>query len=142
MPYLAVTIRIPEPLAIQCRELAQKLGWQQADMVRALICVGGTFAFLTAKSPDRQQAAEKLLGGLKLPELSRSYSMNPWSRNYASRLPGRKSTFLSMSLPKSLCDLVGAYADLKEASRNEAYYKLLHQGLLAYLKAQTSLLET
>ncbi len=59
MPYLAVTIRIPEPLAIQCRELAQKLGWQQADLVRALICVGGTFAFLTAKAPDRQEAGRE-----------------------------------------------------------------------------------
>ncbi len=141
MPYLRVTIRIPEPLAIQCREIAQKLGWQQADLVRALICVGGTVAFLTAKAPERQEAAEKLLGGLKLPELSPSYSMNPWSRNYASPLPGRKSTFLSMSLPKSLCDLVGTYADMKEASRNQAYYKLLQQGLLVYLKASTSLLE-
>jgi hypothetical protein len=29
-----------------------------------------------------------------------------------------------------------------KASRNEAYYKLLQQGLLIYLKAQASILET
>jgi len=141
LPYLVVTVRVPSQVAIKCKDLAQNFGWQLADFLRTLICVGTVFVFLTAGSPDRQEAATKLLGGLKLVKLSRSFSLRPSERPYAFRIRGRKSTLLTLSLPQSVCDLVAIYADRMKASRNEAYYKFLQQGLLIYLKAQTSLLE-
>lgn len=63
-------------------------------------------------------------------------------RPYAVKILGRESTLLTLSVPESLCALVATYAGLCEASRNQAYYKFLQQGLLIYLRAQTSLGES
>ncbi len=142
MPYLRVTIRLPKAVVGQCENLAKEFDWQLADLLRTLICIGATFVFLAAKSPERHESAEKLLGGLELVRLSRSFSLRLSKRDYAFRVRGRQSALLSVSLPKSVCDLVGIYADLKKGSRNQAYHKLLLQGLIAYFKAQASLLET
>ncbi len=141
VPYLRVTIRLPKAVVGQCEHLAMEFGWELADLLRTLICIGATFVFLTAKSPERHESAEKLLGGLEIVTLSRSFSLRLTKRNYAFRLWGHQSTLLSVSLPKSVCDLVGVYADLKKASRNQTYHKLLLQGLIAYFRAQASLLE-
>ncbi len=141
VPYLRVTIRLPEAIVAQCANLAREFGWELADLLRTLICIGATFVFLAAKSPELHESAEKLLGGLELVKLSRSFSPRLSKREYAFRLRGRQSTLLSVSLPKSVSDLVGVYADLEKGSRNQTYHKLLLQGLIAYFKAQSSLLE-
>ncbi len=141
LPYLVVTVRVPNQAAIQLRDVAQNFGWQLADLLRTLICIGAVFFLLSTESPDRQEAVSRLLGGLKLPKLSRSFSLRISERPYAFRTPGRKSTLITLSLPQSVCDLVAIYAGLMKASRNEAYYKFLMQGLLVYLKAQTSILK-
>ncbi len=141
VPYLRVTIRLPKAVVALCKNLAMEFGWELADLLRTLICIGAKFVFLAAKGSEHQEAAEKLLGGLELVTISRSFSLGPGKRDYALRLRGRKSLLMSVSLPKSVCDLVGVYADLEKGSRNETYHKLLHQGLIAYFKAQASLLE-
>ena len=141
MPYLAVTVRVSKQIAIQCKEITQKFGWQLADLLRTLICIGAVFAFLEHKSLEREKAASTLLGGLKLARPSGGLSRQFSERPYAFRIQGRKSTLLTLSLPESLCDLIALYANQMEASRNETYYKFLQHGLLIYLKAQTSLLE-
>jgi len=66
MPYLAVTVRVSKQIAIQCKDITQKFGWQLADLLRTLICIGAVFAFLEHKSLEREKAASTLLGGLKL----------------------------------------------------------------------------
>lgn len=137
MPYPAVTVRVSNQVATQCKDLAQNFGWQLADLMRTLISVGAVFAFLTHKNPEREEAASILLDGLKIARPSMALSMQ---RPYALRIQGRKSTLLTMSLPDSLCDLITLYANEIGASRNETYYKLLQHGLLIYLKAQTLLL--
>lgn len=80
------------------------------------------------------------MGELKLLKLSRGFSLHFRKRPYAFRLRGRRSTLTSLSLPTSMCDLIGIYANLKKASHNQAYYKCLQQGLLIYLKAQGTIL--
>lgn len=140
MPYSVVTVRVPRRLAIQCEDLARTLGWQLADYLRTVISIGAIFFILSTASPEGQKAASKLLGGLELLKLSRSFSLHPARRPYAFRIQGRKSTLVTLSLPQSLRNLVETYAGLLKASRNQAYYKCLHQGLLIYLKAQTSIL--
>ena len=140
LPYRVVTVRVPSQVATQCKDIAQNFGWQPADLLRTLICIGATLFFLSTESPTHREAASTLLGGLKLLKLSWSFSLHPSERPYAYRIRGRKSTLMTLSLPDSVCDLVAIYADLMKASRNEAYHKCLQQGLLAYLKAQTSIL--
>lgn len=140
VPYVPVTVRVPEQVAAQVKELAEFSGWQLADYLRTLICVGAIFFFLSFGSQELEEAANKLLGGLELLRLSRSFSLHFRQRPYAFRIRGRRSTLSSLSLPKSVYDLIVTYAGLKKASRNQAYYKCLHQGLLIYLKAQTTIL--
>ena len=139
--YVVVTVRVRNQLGTQLRELARALGWQLADLQRTLICVGAAFLFLLSSSPDHEVAAGMLLGGLKLLKLSTSFTLNFSERPYAFRIPGRKSTLITLNLPRSLCDTIAAYAGLMKASRNEAYSKCLQQGLLIYLKAQTIILQ-
>jgi len=57
-------------------------------------------------------------------------------------LRGRDSELVTINLPRSLCELVGIYAEMHDASRNETYCKLLQRGLNAFAKAQASLLKS
>lgn len=141
MPYVTVTVRVPEQVADRAREIAKMLGWQLADYLRTLICLGASFFLLSFGSQDLQEAATKLLGGLELLKPSRSFSLNFSQRPYKFRIHGRKSTLATLSLPQAICDMVTTYASKMKVSRNEAYSKCLQQGLLIYLKTQTAILQ-
>jgi len=140
MPYVAVTVRIPSQILLQAREFAKTSGWELADFLRTLISIGAAFFFLSYGSQAGQEAASTLLGGVKLLTLSKSFSLHFSQRPYALRIPGRKSTLATLSLPQSVCELMAAYAGLMDASRNQVYSKCLHEGLLIYLKAQSTIL--
>jgi hypothetical protein len=103
-----------------------------------LLCVGASFYFLIEKKPDRSEAASVLLGGLRLVGFSHGFGFG----RYPLRMQGRGSALFTLSLPSSLCDLVSIYADFRSVSRNQAYHRFIHQGLIVYLKAQTTMLET
>jgi hypothetical protein len=117
------------------------LGWELADYLRTLICLGASLFLLSSGSEDLREAASKLLGGLELLTLSRSFSLNFSQRPYKFRIHGRKSTLVTLHLPPAICDMITTYANKMKASRNETYSKCLQQGLLIYLKAQTTILE-
>jgi hypothetical protein len=74
-------------------------------------------------------------------KLSGKHNLSSYRRPYAYRIQERKSALLTVSLPKSLLDLVATCADQMGASRNETCYKFLQRGLILYMKAQASLLE-
>jgi hypothetical protein len=141
VPYVTVTVRVPVHVANQTRETARILGWELADYLRTLICLGAVFFYLSFASQDRKDAATTLLGGLELLTLSRSFSLHFSRRPYKFRIVGRKSTLTTLSLPRTICDLVATYAEKMKTSRNEAYSKCLQQGLLIYLKAQATILQ-
>jgi hypothetical protein len=141
LPYVSLTVRVPGQVANQTRETARILGWELADYLRTLICLGVVFFYLSFASQDRQDAASKLLGGLELLKLSRSFSLHFSRRSYKFRSSGRKSTLATLSLPPAICETVTTYANKMKVSRNEAYSKCLQQGLLIYLKAQTTILQ-
>ena len=142
LPYATVTVRVPAQVANQTRETARSLGWELADYLRTLICLGAVFFCLSFGSQDRIDAAGTLLGVLELLNLSRSFSLHFSRRPYKFRIPGRKSTLTTLSLPHAICDLVATYAGEVKTSRNEAYSKCLQQGLIIYLKTQTTILES
>jgi hypothetical protein len=141
LAYVTVTIRIPLQVANQAKEAARISGWELADYLRSLICVGAAFFFLSFGSQASQEAATTLMGGLELLKLSRTFSLHFHERPYAFRIHGRKSTLATFSLPPAVCNLVATYASLMKASRNQAYSKCLQQGLLIYLKAQATSLQ-
>ena len=64
-PYQNVAVRVPAPLAEQCRDVAAQFGWELADLLRMLLCVGASFYFLIEKELERSEAASVLLGGLR-----------------------------------------------------------------------------
>ena len=140
MGYTRVTLRIPEPVARQVREVAKFSGWQLADLQRTLICIGAVIFLLSYGNEAREEAATILLDGMKLLRLSKSFSLQISHRPYPFRYRLHKSIFATLSLPESVCDVITAYAALKRASRNQVYSKCLQQGLLIYLKAQTTAL--
>lgn len=110
------------------------------DSLRTLTCIRATF-FLAYGSQTKQEAATALPDGMKLLRFFKSLSQNLSERPYALRLYGRKSTLVTLSLPRSLSEMVSAYAELEEVSRNQVYNKCLQQGLLVYLKAQAAILK-
>ena len=140
LTYHAVTVRIPSKIAKQCKDLANVLKWQLADLQRTLICIGAVFALLGDRSHESEQAAVALLGGLELLKPLNSFALKPRERPYARRMIGRSSTLLTLNLPDSLCEIVTIYSTKMKASRNQTYCKLLEQGLLVYLKAQMYIL--
>jgi hypothetical protein len=109
LPYVLVTIRIRTQVAIQVKKLAKAFGWQLADFQRTLICIGAVFFFLTVKNKEAQEVVGRLLGGLELLSLSHSFSIRPsWrERPYAFRLRGLKTELTTLSLPKTVSELVG-----------------------------------
>ena len=140
MAYARVTFRIPQPVAVQIRDVASFSGWQLADLQRTLICLGATFFILSYGNEASEQAAATLMGGMKLLRLSSEFRLAPGRRPYASRSRLYESTFATVSLPESVRDVIAAYADLKHVTRNQLYNKCLQQGLLIYLKAQATAL--
>ena len=136
LPYVTVTVRVPERLAGQVKYLAKTSEWQLADLYRTLLSIGASFFFLSYESEQCREAAAALMGGLKLLKVSRSFSLQFSDRPYAWRIPGRKSTLITLNLPRSVRDLISLYASLTKTSRNETYNKCLQQGMLVYLKAQ------
>jgi hypothetical protein len=140
--YRRVTFRVPEPLAVQVSEVAKFSGWQPADLQRTLICIGATFFILSYGNEANEDAATKLLGGMKLLSLTRGFGLGFSRRPYAFRQAYRKSTVATVSLPGSVCEVITAHAGLRHASRNQVYNRCLHQGLLVYLKVHATALGT
>lgn len=108
MAYVTVTIRIPLQVANQAKEAAKISGWELADYLRSLICVGAAFFFLSFGSQASQEAATTLMGGMELLKLSRTFSLHFHERPYAFRIHGRKSTLATLSLPPG-CLQFGRY---------------------------------
>lgn len=141
LSHRAVTVRVPSPLAEQCRKLAYGLGCRLAPLIRTFIFIGACILFLTAGNADGEEAASKLLGGIRLVRFTRAFTLSEGRRRYAFRMRGRKSELFTLTLPESFCDSVSVYADFAHATCNQAYYRFLQQGLITYAKAQASLFE-
>jgi hypothetical protein len=140
LPYITRTVRIPAEVANKVRDLAQFFGWELADFLRTVLCIGAVFFFLSYGNNAREEATTTLTG-FKLLRLSRSFTLNLSERPYARRHPGNKSMLISLTFPTVILEMVAAYAALRKTSRNETYSNLLQQGLLIYLKAQATILQ-
>lgn len=142
MVYARVTVRIPNPVDTQLREVAKVLGWQLADFQRSLTCLGTILLILSYRDEEQQKAATTLMDGVKPLNLARSFSFPTRAnrRPYAFRHNFSHSTLITLSLPESFRDLIATHAENAHVSHNEFYSKCIQQGLQLYLKVEANAL--
>jgi hypothetical protein len=126
--YVRWKIRIRASLAYRCRWLAEREGWETADLLRVLLCLSATPKFLSLPRNERFQKLVKLRG-------------ITGKRVYGPRVGGGHTVLLSVRLPQGPSWLITTYADLTGHSRNELIVRFIEMGLVIYLKAQNVLLE-
>jgi hypothetical protein len=126
--YVRWKIRARISLPYQYRRLAQREGWETADLLRVLILLSLTPKFLGLRRNERFQ---------KQVELRRIAG----KRGYSPRVGSSHTVLLSVRLPHGASRLITTYADLTGQSRNELVVGLLEMGLLMYLKAENAFLE-
>ena len=126
--YVRWKIRTRVSLAYHCRRLAQREGWETADLLRVLICLSAASRFLTLPGNERFQKQVKL-------------HRIVGKRGYSPRVGAGHTVLLSVRLPQGASRLITAYAYLTGQSRNELVVGLLEIGLVTYLKAENAFLE-
>jgi len=126
--YVRWKIRTRLSLAHQCRRLAEREGWEAADLLRVLILLSALPKFLSLPRNDRFQ---------KQVQLRRMAG----KRVYSPRVGAGHTVLLSVHLPQGVARLIATYADLTGQSRNDLVVGLLEMGLLMYLKAENAFLE-
>jgi len=128
LTYVRWKIRIPRTLGLLCRGLAEREGWQIADLLRALLLLSATTKFLYLPKDETFK---------KLVELSR-YSVG---RAYSISGAG-VTVLIDLRLPEGFAKMITAYADRTRRSRNDTVRYFIQAGLIMYLKAETSLINT
>ena len=126
--YVRWKIRTRPSLAYQCRRLAQREGWETADLLRVLLCLSATPKFLSLPGNERFQ---------KQAQLRRMTG----KRAYSPRVGGGHTVLLSVRLPQGPSRLITAYADLTGRSRNELIVRFIEMGLVIHLKAENAFLQ-
>jgi len=115
-------------LARQCRRVAEREGWETADLLRVVILLSATPEFLRLPRNERFQ---------KQVQLRRIIG----KRVYSPRVGAGHTVLLSVQLPQGPARLIATYADLTGQSKNQLVVGLIEIGLLMYLKAENAFLE-
>lgn len=138
--YHRCSIRVSRVTATHCRRLAEREGWETADLARVLICVGGAFSFLSLDIPE---AGERFKTLANLGRAVRALDVaigKPARRPYASIGIGG-GELLTLRLPQGLSNIVTAYAARSGRSVSQVLGMFLDRGLVIYLKGENALLE-
>ena len=139
--YVRRSVRVSRLAAERCRHIAELEGWETADLVRTLVCMGAAFAFLRLEKAEfqkrhrRRVMLSRMLGQLNpvLGERSR--------RPHA--LPRAGGTgLITLRLPQGVSKIMTAYAQTCGSSPNSMLSMFLECGLIIYSKGEKSLLET
>jgi len=126
--YVRWKIRTRLSLAHQCRRLAEREGWETADLLRVLILLSATPKFfgLPRNEGFQKQVQLRRITGRRV---------------YSPRVGARHTILMSMQLPQGPAQRITTYAHLTGQSRNDLVIRLLEMGLLMYLKAENAFLE-
>jgi hypothetical protein len=123
-----------------CRRLAEREGWEIADLARVLICLGGAFSFLALHIPDAGEGFKTLATlGRAVGALDDALG-KPGRRPYASTGVGG-GELLTLRLPQGLSNIVTAYASRSGRSVSHVLGMFLDRGLVIYLKGENALLD-
>jgi hypothetical protein len=137
--YRRRSIRIPTFQAETLRRVALEEGWELADFIRALICLGADASFLSLNNPETRDKFEtKGYLGKAVRALDATLGKST-ARGYSQR-ESRDTSVLSIRIPRSLDTNVRTYA--VNSSVNETYAFFLVSGLVLHMTGQKALLET
>ena len=139
--YVRRSVRVSRLVAERCRHIAALEGWETADLVRTLVCMGAAFAFLRLEKAEfqkrhrRRVMLSRMLGQLNpiLGERSRRPHALP-------RVGG--SGLITLRLPQGVSKIMRAYAQTCGSSPNSMLSMFLECGLIIYSRGEKSLLET
>ncbi|MGB9022894.1 MAG: hypothetical protein WCC94_05605 [Candidatus Bathyarchaeia archaeon] len=139
--YVRRSVRVSRLAAECCRHIAALEGWETADLLRMLVCMGAAFAFLRLKKAEfqkryrRRVMLSRMLGQLNpvLGERSRRPHAPP-------RVGGNE--LITLRLPQGVSKIMKAYAQTCGSSPNSMLSMFLECGLIIYSRGKKSLLET
>lgn len=139
-PYHRCSIRVSKLTLLHCRRLAEREGWETADLARVLICLGGAFSFLAVDIPEAGERFKTLATLGKAARVVDTATEKRARRPYASAGPGG-SELLTLRLPQGLSYIVTAYATRSGRSMSHVLGMFLDRGLVIYLKGEKALLD-
>jgi hypothetical protein len=119
------------------RRIAFEDGWEFADLIRVLICLGADASFLSLNNPEKR---DRFKTKAYLAKAGRAFDAmlgKPTPGGYSNR-QSRDTSVLSIRIPKSFDTNVSRYA--ADSSVNATYELFLVSGLILHMKGQNALL--
>lgn len=117
------------------RRIALEDGWEFADLIRVLICLGAGASFLSLNNPERRRKFETKSYLAKAVRTFDAMLGKPTPRGYSNR-QSRDTSVLSIRIPKSFDTNVSRYA--ADSSVNATYEFFLVSGLILHMKGHAS----
>ena len=119
------------------RRIALEDGWEFADLIRVLICLGADASFLSLNNPERRHKFETKAYLAKALRTFDAMLGKPTRGGYSNR-QSRDTSVLSIRIPKSFDTNVSSHA--ADSSVNATYEFFLVSGLILHMKGQQGLL--
>lgn len=139
--YARRSVRVSRLVTEHCRYIAGLEGWEAADLLRTLICMGAAFSFLTLKKEEfRERHKERVMLSRMLGQLNPILGGRS-RRPYALPRAGA-SGLITLRLPQGLSEIITRYAQTSGSSPNHMLSRFLEWGLIIYLKGENTLLKT
>ena len=139
--YVRRSVRVSRLVAEHCRHIAAHEGWETADLLRTLICMGAAFSFLTLKKEEfRERYGERVMLNRMLGQLNPILGERSRRPHALPRVGG--SGLITLRLPQGVSKIMTAYAQTCGSSPNSMLSMFLECGLIIYLKGENALLET
>jgi len=136
-----VSIRFPALFVTNLRDLASKEGWEVSDLIRSLIVLGAAGAWLSLAREENLNRLKDISSlGQVAGIIGAALTGRPASRPYATR-SYHPTEVITAIMPRTFAAIVKEYARIKRVSKNQAYGYFLEGGLIAYMKAENSVLE-
>jgi hypothetical protein len=119
------------------RRIALEDGWEFADLIRVLICLGADASFLSLNNPEKRDRFKTKAYLAKAARALDAMLGKPTPGGYSNR-QSRDTSVLSIRIPKSFDTIVSTYA--AGSSVNATYELFLVSGLILHMKGQNALL--
>jgi len=138
--YWRCSIRVSRIALTVCKHVAEREGWELADLVRTLICLGAAFSFLGLKQTEFEARYRKRILLRRMMSELGSFLGKPVRRPYASSRTGGNEV-VTLRLPQGLSEIITTYARMSGCSLNHVLAALMQGGLVIYSKSKDKLLQ-
>ena len=119
------------------RRIALEDGWEFADLIRVLICLGADASFLSLNNPEKRDRFKTKAYLAKAARALDAMLGKPTPGGYSNR-QSRDTSVLSIRIPKTLDANVSRYA--ADSSVNATYELFLVSGLILHMKGENAFL--